>query len=106
MAVAFKKGNQRAVGMQVTESQNDTVGIVVWASSNGHNLQQVASGARVIPAIPEGTDLAGDWHDTEPIPAWGWVLLISNGQHEGELLAFHNSEALSDAGWKPDEEHA
>jgi hypothetical protein len=101
MAVNFRKGNQRAVGMQVTESQNDTVGIVVWAASQGHNLQQVASGARVIPAIPASSPE----EEPIPIPPWGWVLLISNGQHEGELLAFSSSEALSDAGWKPEDEH-
>jgi hypothetical protein len=85
--------------MQVTESQNDTVGIVVWAASQGHNLQQAASGARVIPAIPPVED--GD--EATPISPWGWVL-IGDEHGVSTLKAFSSSEAALDAGWKQDEE--
>jgi hypothetical protein len=92
MVVKFKKGKLTADGMQVTDSQNDTVGIVVWAGAFGHNLQQVSSGTAVLPALPP------DEQHSEPLPIkqWGWVLLTS----DDKLIAAQSSEDLETLGWK------
>jgi hypothetical protein len=95
MVVKFKKGKLTADGMQVTDSQNDTVGIVAWAGAFGHNLQQVSSGTAVLPALPV-TDSSTGVEGVVPIRQWGWVLITS----DDDLIAVQSSEELEALGWK------